>query len=63
MVSNETGWVKIEPNTAQMDSWRKYFDVQGWTPFCFVALRRGQVESIVMPAEWPEWFDKEYVAS
>ena len=51
-------WDLIEKNTAQMAAWRRYFEGQGWEPFAIRQIRLGKLEKIVMPDEWPHWFDK-----
>lgn len=57
LTTNHAEWVTIEKGTEQLEAWRKYFQWKGWEPFALKALDRGKCETIVMPTEFPEWFD------
>lgn len=54
---HQTDWILIKAGTEQFTAWREYFATKGWEPFAFRQVRLEKIDSIVMPSEWPEWFE------
>jgi hypothetical protein len=58
--TNQTEWQWIAPGTDQFAAWVKYFQSKGWEPFGFRQIRKGLISGMIVPTEYPEWFDKQY---
>ena len=51
----------IEPGTDEWNAWVFYFhSVYDLEPATMRMVRAGQLNSLTMPARWPEWFDPAY---
>ena len=58
VAKNKTNWYPItEKETEQLQAWLRYFHRQGWEPWWVKQMRLGQIKTVMMPTEWPEWFD------
>lgn len=54
----------IWPGSPEFDAWRTYFlDHLHWRPWAFEATRKGDILGMTVPAQWPEWFDKDYAGA
>ena len=60
---HQTDWVLIAANSPEHEAWAKYFRDRNWEPFAMKQLRLRLCERITMPAQWPEWFERGYVAA
>ena len=57
-------WPTIKPGTPEWAAWQDYFDRRlGGRPWMFNAVAFGQKQTMTVPAQWPEWFDRAYAAS
>lgn len=46
---------------AELSAWAAYFQAKHQLlPAWFLYLERRQVEAVLVPCQWPEWFDSEY---
>lgn len=53
-------WFEIRRGTDEFASWKSYFSHQGWMPWGLKMLMIGKLEMIILPTQWPEWFDSDY---
>lgn len=57
------GWFDVDRDSAEHKAWAAYFRSCGWWPMAMAMMEhdaRYRLNRIVMPAQWPEWFDAEY---
>ena len=50
----------ISPGGPEWASWMRYFDWLGARPYALKLVEWGQLPSITVPAQWPEWFDNNF---
>lgn len=51
----------IKPKTDEWSAWERYFRWYGWEPKAWTMVRKGgDLATITLPAQWPEWFDTEF---
>ena len=51
----------VRLGTPECEAWARYFRAHlGWEPWMLTALERGEIESMTLPTQYPEWFDTNY---
>jgi hypothetical protein len=63
MAKNNTYWVSVKPGMEEYEEWLKLFRWMDWKPFGIKMIERRACETILVPAQWPEWFNAEYATS
>lgn len=53
-------WAEIVRGSAEHKAWARYFRRQGWMPWGLKMLEIGNLRMIILPTQWPEWFDKDF---
>lgn len=59
-------WAMIDAGSPEHGAWEGYFRDKGWDCFAMRQLREFKktgfvgCKRVTMPAQWPEWFDKEW---
>lgn len=54
----------VSPGTPEWDAWEEYFNRQiGQEPAVMKLVRSGGVQSMTVPAQWPEWFDPRFATT
>lgn len=60
------GWYEVERDSHEHKAWAAYFRLCGWWPLAMRRLEYGalsRLDRVVMPAQWPEWFDPQHELS
>src|SRR5262245_56997002 len=53
----------ISPGSEEWSDWERYFrDHLGWEPYAMKLARTGQIASMTVPTQWPQWFDDSFSA-
>lgn len=50
----------VRPKTEEWNRWQAYFTHLGWEPSAWTLARKGDLQSVTLPCQWPEWFDTEF---
>ncbi len=60
MKKNQTDWISIKPGMPEYEAWVRYFRWMNWKPFGVKMIERGTCETMLVPAQWPYWFNPNY---
>lgn len=60
LADNGSEWIVIHPDTDEYRAWKRYFEWDHWRPFAIRMVDTKQITTMVMPTQWPEWFDPDY---
>jgi hypothetical protein len=64
VTKNQSEWIDIGANTEEFRSWARYFRTWlDFKPFAISQIEQNRLRVIVMPTQWPEWFDEAYSAA
>lgn len=50
----------VKQGTEEWNRWAEYFRALGCEPYQMKMVRWKQLETMTMPAQWPEWFDTDW---
>jgi len=57
---NKVGWESLKVGSPEYEEWVRYFKHLGFTPRMIALAERRQINSIIVPAQHPEWFDSNF---
>jgi hypothetical protein len=60
ITKNQVQWESISANAPEFHAWVKYFQHLGIRPRMLVLIEHHQIQTIVVPAKFPQWFDPKY---
>lgn len=56
-------WFAVQLNTGEFEEWSQYFMHLNWCPRHWPDLIRGDIQTFLVPAQWPSWFDSSFTAA
>lgn len=59
LAKHRTDWALIHGESKEFRAWQAYFIRKGWKPFAIKQIETGALKQIVMPAQWPDWFESD----
>jgi hypothetical protein len=60
ITKNQVQWESISPNAPEFHAWVKYFQHLGVKPHMLTLIANHQIQTIVVPAKFPQWFDPNF---
>lgn len=53
-------WTIVTKTTPAFVEWQKYFQEQGFVPWSFRRLEKGEAQEWTAPCQWPVWFPADW---
>ena len=60
VTENQAQWESVSPGTPELDAWVKYSSISASGRECSRLIEYRQIQTIAVPAKFPQWFDPEW---